>query len=227
MSRYGETWVYESIVGAVPGLSLSPRTAVAVQFVAFETAVLVVGLGYGLEGALLPGTAAVVVAAGGSAFMLDIGDRIRATDAPAAYRRLLFGTSIEVLLGLLAYAGLVTYLFVYDPRSGSPLLADLLGERPPLLAAYLLQVVLWDVCYRIGTGWWAAVAALWRSARYSFDPATAAALRGVDARNAAFALLQLALVPLVWSHRLLAVAVAGHVAATLVVVGASYVLLRS
>ena len=37
---YGETWAYESIVGAVPGIDISTRLAVAIQVGVFQTAVL-------------------------------------------------------------------------------------------------------------------------------------------------------------------------------------------
>ncbi|MFB6218279.1 MAG: hypothetical protein ABEH77_03715 [Halobacteriaceae archaeon] len=225
--RYGETWVYESIVGAVPGIELSNRAAVAVQFLLFEALMVAVAAGYGLWDALLPGTAAIGVAAVSSAFMLDLGGRLRGVDVPDPYRRLLFGSSVEVVLGLLAYAGLLTYLFVYDPRVGGGLLAGLLGPEPPLPAVYLLLLVLWDVCYRIGTGWWAAVVALWRSYAFEFDADTAAVLRSADRRNVAFALLQTGLLPFVADHPLLALAVAGHVLATVAVAGLSARKLRS
>jgi len=224
---FGETWVYESIVGAIPGLGLTDTQAVLVQFGVFEAGVLVLSAAYGLWNAVVPGTVAVLVAALGSAFMLDLGSRVRRLDVPERYRRLLFASRIEVVLGLFAYVGLVTYLFVYDPRRGSePLLRSLLGPEPPLLPTYLLLLVLWDLCYRIGTGWWAAVVALWRSSRYAFDDETAAALRAIDLRNAAFGLLQLALVPFVAAEPLLVAAVVGHVIAVVTVSGLSVARLR-
>jgi len=218
---FGETWVYESLVGAIPGVSLSPRVAVGLQFAGFELAVIVLAAIYGLREAAIAGTVAVAVAAAGSAAMLDLGTRVRARDAPAPYRRLLFGSSMEVVLGLLAYVALLTYLFVYDPREGSTLVAELLGEDPPLTAVYLLLLVSWDLCYRIGTGWWAAVAALYRSRRFTFDAETAAAFRRLDLRTAGFALVQLALLPPLLPHPPLAVAVGGHVLAVWAVVAAS------
>jgi len=219
--EFGDTWVYESIVGAIPGLSLSPAAAVALQFAGFECAVLVLAWIYGAWEAAIAGTVAVAVAAAGSAAMLDLGTRVRDLDSPAPYRRLLFGSSIEVVLGMLAYVALLTYLFVLDPRDGATLVGDLLGEDPPLPAAYLLLLIAWDVCYRIGTGWWAAVAALYRSTRFSFDPATARGFRRLDLRTAGFALVQVALLPPLFSHPLLAVAVGGHIIAVWVVVAAS------
>jgi hypothetical protein len=94
----------------------------------------------------------------------------RRDSVPETSRRLLFGSSIEVVLSVLAYVALVTHLFVFAPQQGTPLLENLLGQEPPILVVYFALLVLWDVCYRIGTGWWASVAALWRSARYRFDP---------------------------------------------------------
>lgn len=217
--RYGDTWVYESIVGALPGVDLSRPVAVAVQFGLFEGGVLLLAAVYGLWAAVLPGTVAVAVAAAGSAVMLDLGDRIRRLPVPSSYRRLLFGTGIEVVLGLVAYVGLVTYLFVYDPRDGASLVVDLLGPRPPLPAAYLFLLVLWDLCYRIGTGWWASLVAAWRSTRYRFDAETVRALRVVDRRTVGFALLQLALLPFLDGQPVLAAAVVGHVVAVLAAIG--------
>jgi len=214
---YGEAWVYESIVGAIPGVDVSDRTAVVVQFAGFEAVLLALAFAYDLTGTILPGTAAVAVAAAGSAFMLDIGRRARHPGVPVRYRRLLFASSIEVVLGVVAYVTLLTYLFVYDPRDGATLFAALLGERPPAVPAAFALLVLWDVCYRIGTGWWAAVVALWRSLTYAFDADTAGVLRAVDRRTLAFGAIQSVLLPFVWTHPPLVVAVAGHVAAVVLV----------
>lgn len=225
--RTRQAWVYESIVDAIPLLSLSPRVAVTVQFVGFELALLVLAAVYDLWTAVPAGTVAILVAAVGSWFMHDLGRRIRAVSVPPAYRSLLFDSSIEVVLGVAAYAALLTYLFVLDPRSGGTLLEGLLGPDPPLLAVYLLLVVLWDVTYRIGTGWWAAVVSLWRTLRFDLDPTTVEALRRVDWRTMAFALIQVALLPFLSDHPILAIAVAGHVIAVLLVVGASLALVEA
>jgi len=48
--EFGETWVYESLVGAIPGLHLSASTAIAVQVLVFEGAVLAVAAVYDLWG---------------------------------------------------------------------------------------------------------------------------------------------------------------------------------
>jgi len=211
--HFGEAWVYESIVGAIPGLSLPDRVAVVLQFALFEAAVLALGFGYGIESAIIPATVAVGVAAVGSAFMLDIASRARDLDLPPAYRRLLFASSVEVVLGVVAYAALVTYLFAFDARTGPTLVETLLGARPPLLAVFLLLLVAWDVCYRIGTGWWTAVVTLHGTLRYDLPSSASADVRAVAGRTLGFALVQLALLPFLTTHPVLAFAVAGHVLA--------------
>ncbi|AQL42956.1 hypothetical protein BV210_09615 [Halorientalis sp. IM1011] len=223
--EYGETWTYESIVGALPGIDVSTRAAVAIQFLVFEAAILALAAIYDLWAAALAGTAAVVVATVGSVEMLRISQLVRGEAVPESYRRLLFGSSVEVVLSVLAYVALITHLFVYAPRSGAPLLAALFGPEPPILVVYLVLLVLWDVCYRIGTGWWASVVALWRSARYRFDPATARTLQRADLETMGFGILQLALVPFLSSSPVLRTAVVGHVVAVTVVTGASVLLL--
>lgn len=223
--EYGDAWTYESIVGALPGVALPDRVAVAVQLVGFEALVLALSWWYGLPDAALAGTVAVLVAAGGSVTMRRMGDRIRAAHVPPAYARAVFGSSIEVVLALLAFVALVVYLFVVDPADGTSLLATLAGDPPPAPVVYVGLVVAWDVCYRIGTSWWACVVGAWRSWRFDFDPATARELRGVDRLNVVFALLQLALAPLLVGHPVLLVAVVGHVAAVLLVAGLSTALL--
>ncbi|MFC7044187.1 hypothetical protein ACFQH6_01105 [Halobacteriaceae archaeon GCM10025711] len=215
----GETWVYESLVGSIPGVHLSPVVAASVQFLLFEVGVVALAWVYDLWDAVLPGTVAIVVAAFGSVVMLDLSTRIRGLDVPETYRRLLFGSSIEVVLGLVAYVALLTYLFVYDPPDADPLLEALLGPSPPWPAVYLALLVAWDVCYRIGTGWWTAVAAFWRSRRYAFDTATGRELRSIDYRNVGFGVLQLALLPFVLDYPLLAAALVGHVVAVILVAG--------
>ena len=61
------------------------------------------------------------------------------------------------MLGVLTFLALVTCLLVVDPREGTAFVTDLLSESPPAPATYLLLPVAWDVCYRIGTGWWSSV----------------------------------------------------------------------
>ena len=224
---YGETWTYESIVGALPGIDLRESEAIALQVVLFEVGLLLLAWYEGLWSAVAPGTAAVAVAAVGSVAMLRVGRTVRRLPLPVAYRRLLFGSSIEVVLSVLAFVALVVHLFVFDPsRPGTPLLERLFGPEPSLVVVYLTLLVLWDLCYRIGTSWWLAVVSLWRSVRFTFDPETVDALRRIDATNVAFAFAQVALVPFLLSEPVLLTAVLGHVAAVAVVSVAATVTLR-
>ena len=223
--EYGETWVYESIIGALPGIDISERWALAIQFSLFEAGVLLFAAIYGLWDGAVAGTAAVFVATAGSVEMLRISKLVRRADAPESYERLIFGSSIEVVLGVLAFVALLTYLFVVDPRSAQPLVTDLLGPDPPLLVTYLTLLVLWDVCYRIGTGWWASVAALWRSLRFEFTPEQTRILARADAETMGFGFLQLLLIPFLLDHTILLVAVVGHVLAVAAVTSLSLVVL--
>ncbi|WP_128476704.1 DUF7530 family protein [Halorussus pelagicus] len=227
-ARYGETWVYESIVGAIPGLSLSQPVAVVIQFALFEGLILAFAAVYDLWSAVPAGTAAVAVAAVGSYVMLALGDEIRRMKTPTAYRQLLFSSSIEVVLGVMSFVALLTYLFTLDARSGQvPLLTLLLGESPPAPAVFLTLLVLWDLCYRIGTGWWASLTGLVRTVQYGdqFDAAARRQLLRIDLLTIGFAVVQLLLVPFVWGRSLLVVAIVGHVVAVTLVSGTSAVLL--
>ncbi|SFC27633.1 hypothetical protein SAMN05444422_106177 [Halobiforma haloterrestris] len=217
---YGETWVYESLLGTVPGLNVSGRTAIGLQFVGFEVAILLVAAAYDLRAAVVPGTVAVLVATIGSWLMLRFSHMVRDLPTPREYRRLLFGSSIDVVLGVLAFVALVTYLFVVDPRGAGferTLLVDLFGTDPPPIAVALALLVLWDVVYRIGTCWWASVVGLWRSLVYEFEPSVSRRYRRVDAINVAFAAVQLLLVPFVLEQPALLVVLVGHVVAVAVV----------
>ena len=224
---YGETWAYESIIGALPGVDLSRGEAIAIQLLLFETAVLVLAWYYNLWSAALAGTAAVAVAGVGSIEMLRISRTARMNETPEPYRRLLFSSSIEVVLAVLSFIALITHLFIFDPRTGGRLVERLFGPDPPVLVVYLTLLVLWDLCYRIGTGWWASVVGLWRSVRFRFDPETAATLRRADRETLLFGVVQLVLVPFLLEHQVLLAALVGHVAAVVVVSGTSLVLLRA
>ncbi|UWG50554.1 putative membrane protein [Halalkaliarchaeum sp. AArc-CO] len=217
--NYGETWVYESIVGTIPGVRVSDRTAIAIQLVGFEAAVLVIAAVYGLWGAVLPGTIAVAVAGVGSWLMLRFSRAVRNLDAPEPYRRLLFGSSIEMALSVFAFVLLVTYLFVVDPRGTGPTLVEsLFGADPPAIAVALMLVITWDVVYRIGTCWWATVVGLWRALQYGFDRETTRKYVRIDALNVGFAGVQLFLVPFVFDHPVLLIGFAGHLFAVFGVV---------
>ena len=156
---YGETWAYESIIGALPGVDLSRAEAIAIQLLVFETAVLALAWYYDLWNAAIAGTAAVAVAGVGSVEMLRISRTARMNETPEPYRRLLFSSSIEVVLAVLSFIALITHLFIFDPQTGGRLVERLFGPDPPVLVVYLTLLVLWDLCYRIGTGWWASVVA--------------------------------------------------------------------
>ncbi|MFC5277348.1 hypothetical protein ACFPM1_01005 [Halorubrum rubrum] len=221
MSRsYGETWVYESLVGGIPGLAVPRRVAVAVQFLLFEVAVLVLGWYYGLWNAVLAGTVAVFVAAVGSVEMHRLGANNRLLSTPPEHKRLLFGSSIEIVLGVLAFIALVTYLFVWD----GALLERLFGPRPPAPVVYVTLLVLWDLTYRIGTSWWSAVVALWRAVHVDLSPEDAAIARRLDAENVAFSAVQLALTPFLLEEPILLGAVVGHVLAVALVCSAAILL---
>jgi hypothetical protein len=224
--EYGETWVYESIIGALPGIHINPGIALGIQFVTFEVAIVALAWYYGLWTAAIAGTIAVVVATVGSAEMLRIARVTRGEDVPDAYRRLLFSSNVEVVLSVLAYIALVTHLFVWDPRAATePLVTRLFGSEPPVLVVYLTLLILWDVCYRIGTGWWASITALWRSARFRFDGETRRALQRADAEALGFGLIQLAFVPFLLDQPVLLAAVVGHVLAVSAVTGSAIALL--
>lgn len=225
-SQYSDSWVYEGIIGALPGIEVNPYFALLLQFLLFEAAVIALALVYNLPEAAVAGTVAVLVATAGSAELLRIGTLVRRQDVPESYRRLLFSSNIEVVLAVLAYIALITYLFVFDPRQAeTTLIESLFGPDAPILAVYLMLLILWDVCYRIGAGWWASVAALWRSVRYRFEGETRRDLRRADLDTILFGLLQLAFLPFLVGQPILFVVVAGHVTAVVLVTGASILLL--
>ena len=115
-AEFGETWAFERTVGALPGITVPTRVAVGLQFLLLEVTTITLGAVYELREAVIPGAVAVVVAAAGSAVTLDLGDQLRELDTPSSYRHILFGSSIEVVLGVLAYVALLTHLLVFDPR---------------------------------------------------------------------------------------------------------------
>ncbi|TKX67664.1 hypothetical protein [Halorubrum sp. SP9] len=221
MSRnYGETWVYESLVGGIPGLGISRTLAVAIQFALFELGVVTLGWYYGTWNAVAPGTVAVVVAAVGSVEMHRLGAKNRLLGTPPEHKRLLFGSSIEIVLGVLAFIALVTYLFAWD----GTLIDRLFGPDPPIPVVYLTLLVLWDLTYRIGTSWWSAVVALWRAVHVDLPADERSTVRRLDAENIGFSAVQLALVPFLLTEPVLLGAVVGHVVAVAVVCTAAILL---
>ena len=221
MSRnYGETWVYESLVGGIPGLGVSRTLSVALQFAIFQLGVLVLGWYYGLWNAVAAGTVAVVVAAVGCVEMHRLGAINRRLSTPPEHKRLLFGSSIEIVLGVLAFIALLTYLIAWD----GTLIDRLFGPSPPLPVVYLTLLILWDLTYRIGTSWWSAVVALWRAVNVDLSPADASRAKRLDAENIGFSTIQLALVPFLVGEPILLGAVVGHVIAVAVVCTAAILL---
>jgi len=199
----------------------------AIQLLIFEVAIVALSWYYGVWSAAIAGTVVVLVATIGSAEMLRISTLIRRIDVPPTYRALLFASNVEVVLSVLAYVALLTHLFVFDPQvSSMPLLNQLFGSEPPVLVVYLTLLILWDVSYRIGTGWWASVTGLWRSARYRFDPETARVFIRADLEIWGFGVLQLVLVPFVLNQPVLLAALVGHVIAVTAVTAVSVGLLR-
>jgi hypothetical protein len=237
-TEFGETWVYESIVGALPGVDVSDPVAVGIQIAVFETAVLGLAVVHDAPRAAVLGTAAVLLAAVGSVEMLRISRLVRSHPTPVQYERLLFGSKLEVVLAVLVYVALVTHLFVFDPRHGpSSLLESLFGPEIPVLAAYVLLLIGWDVSYRVGANWWASVVGLWRAVRYrlarrtagryDLGPETVEALRRADVETAAFGLLQLSVVPFLGGRPVLRAVLLAHSLAVVVVSGSAALLMTS
>ena len=221
MSRnYGETWVYESLVGGIPGLGVSRRLAVALQFLIFQVGVVALGWYYGLWDAVVAGTVAVLVAAIGSVEMHRLGEANRRLSTPPEHKRLLFGSSIEIVLGVLAFIALLTYLIAWN----GTLIDRLFGPNPPIPVVYLTLLILWDLTYRIGTSWWSAVVALWRAINVDLTPSEASRVRRLDAENIGFSALQLVLVPFLLEEPILLGAVVGHVLAVALVCSAAIAL---
>jgi hypothetical protein len=221
---FGDAWVYESLVRGIPGFRLSTWQAIGLQLVLFESLVVGLALYYGLPSvAVVAGTVAVVVAAAGSVAMLYIGAATRHLALPATHRRLLFGSSVEVFFGLLAFVATLTYLLTGSPAP----LASLFGSPPPAPVVFVTLLILWDLCYRVGTSWWTALVSLWRSLRIRVTPEAARRCRRIDAVNVGFAFLELALLPFVGTHTVAVAALLGHVAAVTVVSTAAALLLET
>jgi len=218
--NYGETWVYESLVGGIPGLGVSRRLAVALQFLIFQVGVLAFGWYYGLWDAVVAGTVAVLVAAIGSVEMHRLGEANRRLSTPPEHKRLLFGSSIEIVLGVLAFIALLTYLIAWN----GTLIDRLFGPNPPIPVVYLTLLILWDLTYRIGTSWWSAVVALWRAINVDLTPSEASRVKRLDAENIGFSALQLVLVPFLIGEPILLGAVVGHVLAVAIVCSAAIAL---
>lgn len=220
-------WTYVSLISTLPGLSLRPRRALALQFVAFEVAAVLLSTRYGRWDVLPFATVAVVVATAGSGLMVTLSDRLRSLDPPEPYRRTLFDAGVDVVMGLVAFIALVTYLLVASRGPDPGPVADSFGSAMPAIAVGFGLLVGWDLCYRIGTGWWASLTGLWRSVTFGpeFDRGARRAYVELDLLTIGFAGLQLLLVPFVLGDRLLAFALVGHIVVVAVVSGTSAVIL--
>ena len=213
-----ESWTYETIVNSIPGVRVSNTVGYAVQLLGFAAAVVVLWLAYGLPTRTLwTGLAVVAVATLGSGEMIYISDVVRSTGASERYRRLLFNSGIELVMGLVAFFVFVVYLFVVNPRSGGGLLEYILGDRPPALVVFMMLVLVWDVCYRIGTAWWAAVCGLWRAVMETPLVATRRPYRRLDIVILLFSVSQLLLLWVIDGDRFLTTVLVGHVGAVVVV----------
>lgn len=221
-------WAYVGIVSVLPIRSLDVRVALLIQFLLFEGGAIVLALWFDRPRVLPAATAAIVVTTAGSGLMLTLSEWIRRLNSPARYRQLLFGSSLDVLLGVVAFLLLVTSLLMDASGQQTGILERLLGERPPAPMVFFALVVLWDLCYRIGTGWWASLTGLWRSITFRMDIGedARAGYHRADLLTMVFAGFQLLLVPFLWSDRLLVLALLGHVLAVFVVSTAAVLVLR-
>lgn len=222
------SWAYVSLVTVLPGLSLDPLLALGVQFVVFEAGAIGLAAWYGLWQALPIATAAIALSTLGSAMMVSLSDRINALEPPEPYRRILFDSSVDVVMGVVAFIALATYLLVDARGPGMELFERVLGVSLPALAVYFALLVAWDLAYRIGTSWWVSVTGLWRAVAFGdrFDGAAAAGYVRTDLLTMGFAGLQLVLVPLFWPDVFLVVVVLGHVGAVFVVSGLAIAIQR-
>ncbi|GAB3420680.1 hypothetical protein GCM10027435_23720 [Haloparvum alkalitolerans] len=209
--RSGERWVFEQLIGALPGFGPRSRGAVALQIGLFEAAVLALGWRYGLPEAVIAGTVAVLLAGLGSLVLLRLGAGNRRIDAPPHHTTLLFASSAEVVLAVVGFVALVVHLFVVDPADGASLMSRLFGPAPPAPAVFLALLVLWDLCYRAATSWWVALVSLRRAGRTTADPENRALALRLDATNAGFALAHLTLAPFLLGAPVLSAALAVHV----------------
>lgn len=222
-------WAYVSLVAAVPGLSTDNRSAVTVQFGLFEGTAIILAAIYDLWQLLPFATTAIVISTLGSYLMVSLSDRIQSLNPPESYRRTLFDSSIDILMGLVAFITLITYLFIDAISSRVGLVEQLFGASPPALVVFFALFVAWDLTYRIGIVWWTSITGLWRTITFrteETDSAHNGYLRA-DLYTIVFAGLQLLLAPFLWPDRLLVLFLVGHVLAVLVVSGLAIGLQRT
>lgn len=212
-------WAYMSVVAAIPGVDLSVRQALVLQFAVFEGAAIGLAAWYGLWRAVPFATVAILVATLGSGLMTRLHDAIQSLAPPDPYQQVLFRSSIDVVMGLVAFIAFVTYLLAELHAARLGFLERYLGPGLPGPAVFVALLIAWDLCYRIGTGWLASVTGLWRTVVFSdhVQSEDQTAYIRADLLTIVFAGLQLLLLPFLWPNRLLVVLVAGHVGAVLVV----------
>jgi len=212
-------WAYVSLLTALPGIDVAPKHALAIQFLLFETVAVALSLWFGEWTALPLATVGVAIATAGSALMLTLSGRIRRLSTPTVYRETLFHSSVDVVMGLVAFVTFLTYLLLASRTSAGGLFVRYLGDPLPAVAVFLGLFIAWDVCYRIGTAWWVSITGLWRTVVLDVDVSDRSrrSYLLIEFLTMTFALLQLLLVPFLWADRLLALAVLGHVVAVLLV----------
>lgn len=216
-------WAYVSLVTAVPGITLDPRIALPAQFLAFEAVTVALTAWYDLWPAVGVATVSIALATVGSGLMVRLRSVVRAQHPRSTYRFLLFESGADVAMGLVAFIALLTYVIVESRPPGPDVFERIVGVQLPAPALFLALVVAWDLCYRIGVGWWASVTGCWRSLRHGAgdSPERRRAFRRADALTIAFALSQVVLLALLRSEPILAALVAGHVVAVGLVSGVS------
>lgn len=209
-------WAYVSLVSALPGVTPDPRLALAVQFLCFEGVAIGLAAWYERWGALPFATSAILVATLGSGLMVVLSERVLELDPPDPYRRILFESSLDVVMGLIAFIALLSHLLA---NGQGALLRRLLGDPLPAPAVFFALFLAWDLSYRIGTAWLASITGFWRSISFgrALEPAARRAYVRTDLLTMSFAGLQLLLVPLLWPDRVLAGLVVGHVVAVALV----------
>lgn len=212
-------WAYVSLVSAVPGLSPDNRSAITVQFAVFEGTALILAAIYDLWELLPLATTAIIISTLGSYLMVDLSDRIHSLNPSKTYRRLLFDSSLDILMGLVAFITLLTYLIIDVSSPGNGLLERLVGDPLPPSVVFFALFVAWDLTYRIGIGWWTSITGLWRTIilRTASTDQPINRYTRADLITILFAGLQLLLIPFLWSDRVLTFLILGHVLAVVVV----------
>jgi hypothetical protein len=146
-----------------------------------------------------------------------LSERIHSANPPDSYRRVVFDSSIDIVMGLIAFITVITYLLIdaYNPTNG--FLARLFAGAPPAPVIFFALIIAWDLTYRIGIGWWTSITSLWRTVMVRTGQSRHYDYHYADLYTIAFAALQLLLLPFLWPDRFLSYLLIGHVAAVLIV----------